>query len=59
MLEAAPSGTLFLVRIQLVVKGMLPATWVFQCGDRLSLFHIGLFSRVDETHVSLERNSLV
>jgi hypothetical protein len=46
----------FLMRIEWVVKGRLPATWVFQCGDRLSFFHIGLFSWVDETHVSPERN---
>jgi hypothetical protein len=41
------------------LKEILPATWVFQSGDRLSLVQIGLFSYNDERHVSLERNPFV
>jgi hypothetical protein len=48
----------FPVRIELVFKGILPATWVFQSGHRLSLLETCLFNRVDETHVSSERKSL-
>jgi hypothetical protein len=38
---------------------MLPATKVFQGGDRHSLFQIGLIILVDETYVSLQRNQFV
>jgi hypothetical protein len=34
----------FPVRMELVFQGMIPASWEFPCGDRLSLFHILLFS---------------
>jgi hypothetical protein len=37
------------------LKGILPASKVSQGGDKLTLFHIGLLSRVDETHASFER----
>jgi hypothetical protein len=40
------------------LKGKLPATYVFQGVYRLCLFHIGLFSSVQQTHVSLQRNHL-
>jgi hypothetical protein len=36
---------------------MLPATLVFQGGDRLCLLQIGLFSRVEVTHVSPQRKA--
>jgi hypothetical protein len=37
------------------VKGILPATKVVQGGDRLCLLPYGIFSRVAETHVCLQR----
>jgi hypothetical protein len=46
----------FPVRIDLVCKGVLPAHEGFQGGDMLNLIQMGLFSWVEETHVSLERN---
>jgi hypothetical protein len=48
----------FPVRVELVFKGILPATWVFQSGHRLSLLQTCLFNWVDETHVSRERKSV-
>jgi hypothetical protein len=57
--EVALSSTLIPCENSIVVERMLPETSVFQCADRLSLFHICLFSRVDETYVSLERNPFV
>jgi hypothetical protein len=41
------------------LEGIPSPTWVFQGGDRLSLFQIGLYSRVAETNISLERNPFV
>jgi hypothetical protein len=41
------------------VKGILLASPSYQCGERLILFQIGLFSQVEETHVPLERNQFV
>jgi hypothetical protein len=38
---------------------MLPATQMFHCGGRLFFLQIGLFSKVEETHTSLERNPYV
>jgi hypothetical protein len=35
--------------------GMLWENEVFQCGDRLSLFNVGLFSSFEGTHVSVQR----
>jgi hypothetical protein len=43
------------VRTELVLKGILPANHSFQGGDRLCLLPLGLFSSVEETHVSLQR----
>jgi hypothetical protein len=40
--------------MQYVFKGIPPAMSVFQDGDRLSLFQIGLFSCDEKTHVSFE-----
>jgi hypothetical protein len=37
MLEAAASSTLFPCEMVLVFNAILPASWVFQGGDRLSL----------------------
>jgi hypothetical protein len=45
--------------MELVFQGILPATFVFQGGERLILFQIGLFSCVEETHVSLQRQPCV
>jgi hypothetical protein len=36
------------------LKGILAATWIFLSRDMIILFQIGLWSRVDETHVSFE-----
>jgi predicted membrane-bound dolichyl-phosphate-mannose-protein mannosyltransferase len=36
------------------VKGMLPAYQGFQAVELLILFQIGIFSWIEETHVSLE-----
>jgi hypothetical protein len=44
MLELQHLTHCFPVRIELVLKGMLPAYFVFQRGDRLSFLQIGLFS---------------
>jgi hypothetical protein len=43
------------VRIELVFKGILPENHSFQGGERLILFQNGLFSRVEEMHISLQR----
>jgi hypothetical protein len=40
----------------LFLKGILSGTQVTQDGDRLTVFQIGLFRRVAETHTSLEIN---
>jgi hypothetical protein len=45
----------FPLKSELVLKGILPPTYVFQRGDRPSLFQIGLFSRVEGSYVSLQR----
>jgi hypothetical protein len=37
------------------MKGILPATRSFQGYDRLCLLLLGIFSSVEETHVSLQR----
>jgi hypothetical protein len=47
------------VRTELVLKGILPANHSFQGGDRLCLLPLGLFSSVEETHVSLQRKPTV
>jgi hypothetical protein len=49
----------FSVRIELVCARNTSCNLGFSSGDRLSLFQIGQFSWVDETHVSLERNPFV
>jgi hypothetical protein len=36
------------------LKEIPPASYVFQGGDRISLVQIGLLSRIEETHVSLQ-----
>jgi hypothetical protein len=36
------------------LKGIIPGNHSFQGGERLILFQIGLSSRVEETHVSLQ-----
>jgi hypothetical protein len=38
------------------LTGILPANQSFQGGVRLIFFQIGLFSLIEETHVSLQRN---
>jgi hypothetical protein len=43
------------VRIELVFKKILPAYHNFPGEQMLNLFQIGLFSRGEETHVSLQR----
>jgi hypothetical protein len=43
------------VRIELDLKGILPGNKNFQDGEKLILLPIGLFSCVEETHVSLQR----
>jgi hypothetical protein len=40
------------------LKGILSGTQVTQDGDRLTVFQIGLFRRVAETHTSLEINNV-
>jgi hypothetical protein len=42
------------LRIELVVKGIIPANHCFQGGKALILLQIGLFSQVEGTHVSLK-----
>jgi hypothetical protein len=37
------------------LEEILPANHSFQGGERLILFQIGLFSNVEESHVSLQR----
>jgi hypothetical protein len=44
LLEAGTSSTLFPCDIELIFEGILPANHIFQCGQRLFLFQIGLFS---------------
>jgi hypothetical protein len=41
------------------LKGIFPARCVFQSGDGLSLFQIGLFSRHEETQLSVQRQPSV
>jgi hypothetical protein len=41
------------------MKGILPAKKNVQGGERPILFQIGIFSTVDETHVSLKRKPYV
>jgi hypothetical protein len=41
------------------LKGILPENQSFQGGERLISFQIGLFSKVKETHLSLERQPSV
>jgi hypothetical protein len=36
------------------VKGILPENHTFEAGERLILFQIGIFSSIEETHVSLQ-----
>jgi hypothetical protein len=36
------------------LKGILPGNHSFQGGERLILFQIGLFSKIEETHISLK-----
>jgi hypothetical protein len=42
-----------------ILKGIVPARWVFQGAERLSLLEIGLYTSVDETHIYLERRPCV
>jgi hypothetical protein len=37
------------------LKVKVPASYFFHCGGKLRLLLIGLFSRLEETHVSLQR----
>jgi hypothetical protein len=41
------------------LKGILPANHSFQGGERLISLQIGLFSKFEEIHVSLERKPSV
>jgi hypothetical protein len=41
------------------LKGTLPSNKNFPGGERLILFLVGLFSLVEETHVSLEKNPFI
>jgi hypothetical protein len=45
----------FPVRIELVFKGILPATWVFQSGHRLSLLQTSLFNWVENLCISWKK----
>jgi hypothetical protein len=47
------------VLIELIFKEIFHANHSFQGGERLIFFQIGLFSKVEETHVSLERKPTV
>jgi hypothetical protein len=42
--------------VSFFLKGILPAKHCFQSAERLIFFQIGLFSRGDESHVSLLEN---
>jgi hypothetical protein len=46
------------VGIELVFKGILLATQVFQGGERLFLLQIGLFIKLEETNESFEEHYL-
>jgi hypothetical protein len=54
MQETAASSTLFPVRIELVLEGICHASHSFQWGEWLILLQVGLFTQVEEIHVSLE-----
>jgi hypothetical protein len=43
----------------LFLQGILPVNQSLQGGERIIFFEIGLFSSVDEAHVSLERKPFV
>jgi hypothetical protein len=47
------------VRTELFLKGILPAYHCFLGGEMLILFKIVLFSKVEETQVSLKRKPSV
>jgi hypothetical protein len=47
------------IETNVTLKRILPDTWLFQVENKLSLFQISLYSRVQETHKSLERNPSV
>jgi hypothetical protein len=47
----------FPVRTCWFFKGILPASQSFQVGDRLILFQIGVFRLLEETHVSVQRET--
>jgi hypothetical protein len=47
------------VRIELVLKGILPVNHSFQCVERLIFFQIGVFKLDEEKHVAREGNQFV
>jgi hypothetical protein len=52
VLEAPALVHCFSVRIELVLKGVLPANQTFHGGERLIFFQIGQSSSIEETCIS-------
>jgi hypothetical protein len=59
MLEAAASSIFFPETIELVFEKNTSWKSQFHCEERLILFHLGLFTKFEETQVSLERKPSV